>query len=78
MMAAGRVGGTVCATVQFLVFDEERMAAEPRAVSENRARRIRIGDLDVGEYLIRPIAYVDGNAFRDRRSARIIDVPLAS
>jgi hypothetical protein len=33
--------------VKLLVLDEQRVAAEARAVGENNARTIRIGDLDV-------------------------------
>ena len=56
--------------VQLLVLDEQRVAAEARTVREDHAGAVGVGDLDVGEDLVRPAAHVDGHAFRNRGRVR--------
>ena len=63
--------------LQLLVGDEQRVTTEARSVGENYSRAIGIGDLDIGEDLVRTSAHVDGRTFRNRRGSRIVDVPLA-
>jgi len=63
--------------VESRVLDEQRMAAESGTLGENDAGAVRIGDLHVGEDLVRTPSDVDSDAFRDRSGAGIVNVSLA-
>jgi hypothetical protein len=62
--------------VEFVVLDEQRVSAEARAVGEDDAAGICIGDLDIGEDLVGTSPHADGDAFRNRSCARIIELTV--
>src|SRR5262249_17478011 len=63
--------------VQLPILDEQAVAAEARAVGEDDAGGVGIGDLDVGDDLVRPAADTDRNSLRDGRCPWIIDITRA-
>ena len=62
--------------VQLVLLDKQGVPAKARAVGEDDAGGIRIGDYDVGENLIRAIAHADRQAFGNRHCAGVIDVAV--
>src|SRR5262245_61694230 len=63
--------------VQLLILDEQRMAAEARAVGKDDARAVRVLDLHIGDDLVGAAAHIDGDGLWYRRRPRIVDVAFA-
>src|SRR5262249_4101702 len=64
--------------VQLLVLEEERVPPKARAVREDHAGGVRVGDFDVGQDLERAPADADGYAFRPRRRVWVVEVTIAN
>ena len=70
----GRDAEEVVDVVQPLVLQEQRVAAEARAVGEDHALGVRARQLDLGEDLVRAPADVHGRRLRDLGGAGVVDV----
>jgi hypothetical protein len=51
--------------------------SETRAVGEDNARTIRVGDLNVGKDHVRTTAYIDRNPLWNRRRPRVVNVSVS-
>src|SRR5262249_30230589 len=64
--------------VQLLVLEEERVPPKARAMREDHADGVRVGDFDVGQDLERAPADADGYAFRHWRRVWVVEVTFAN